>query len=227
MKIPINEIFVSLDGEVNRWGQGKPTVFIRTQGCNLSCSYCDTPETQSLIGGKDMSITEIVDIVLASHIRKVTITGGEPLIWFEEVRELINVFVAYHILVSVETNGTIPLPAGLSHNKNVCFVVDFKSGADFDKFLNKHKDTGSLIVKFMVEDEDDFKDVCRFHSEMRKVMPEWEFAMSPVHGVIDESDIVSWIISHSASFPFISEVVVNTQIHKLIFPTGEKNHVLV
>jgi 7-carboxy-7-deazaguanine synthase len=36
----VNEIFRSIDGEVNPSGQGTLTTFIRLQGCNLNCSYC-------------------------------------------------------------------------------------------------------------------------------------------------------------------------------------------
>ena len=39
----VNEIFYSLQGE-GRW-TGRPAVFIRMSGCNLSCPFCDTDFT--------------------------------------------------------------------------------------------------------------------------------------------------------------------------------------
>ena len=38
--LKINEVFYSIQGE-SSW-VGHPTVFVRTTGCNLRCTYCDT-----------------------------------------------------------------------------------------------------------------------------------------------------------------------------------------
>ena len=40
-KFNISEIFFSIQGEGTR--AGMPCVFIRLQGCNLRCDWCDTP----------------------------------------------------------------------------------------------------------------------------------------------------------------------------------------
>ena len=72
----VNEIFTSIDGEVNRWGQGILTTFVRLQGCNLRCDYCDTPdalEFADLI--HDVSIAEVITEIANKECKKVTITG--------------------------------------------------------------------------------------------------------------------------------------------------------
>lgn len=38
--LKVNEIFLSIDGEVNHMGQGCFSTFIRLSGCNCKCSYC-------------------------------------------------------------------------------------------------------------------------------------------------------------------------------------------
>jgi PAS domain S-box-containing protein len=57
---------------------GRPNVFIRTTGCNLRCSYCDT--TYSYEYGIEKSIEEILKEVSTFHCKHICVTGGEPLI---------------------------------------------------------------------------------------------------------------------------------------------------
>ena len=52
----INEIFYSIQGE-GKWS-GLPNIFIRTTGCNLRCSFCDTKYAYD--DGKEMKIDEII-----------------------------------------------------------------------------------------------------------------------------------------------------------------------
>jgi 7-carboxy-7-deazaguanine synthase len=59
MQLDVNDIFASIDGEVNGWGQGRPTTFIRLSGCNLRCSYCDTKQTWQ--PGMSMSTKEVAE----------------------------------------------------------------------------------------------------------------------------------------------------------------------
>jgi 7-carboxy-7-deazaguanine synthase len=74
----IAEIFHSIQGE----GMlvGTPSVFVRTSGCNLRCTWCDTPYTSWQPEGEERgieSIAEAVDRYGASHV---VVTGGEPMI---------------------------------------------------------------------------------------------------------------------------------------------------
>ena len=70
----IAEIFQSIDGEVNRFGQGRLTTFIRTSECNLNCPYCDTPQGRGQ--GRAITVGQIVERVKALGCKKITITGG-------------------------------------------------------------------------------------------------------------------------------------------------------
>src|SRR5215472_10112673 len=77
-ELKIAELFYSLQGEGSLLGV--PSVFIRTSGCNLRCSWCDTPYTSWNPEGREMTIDEIVAETRRHHARHVVITGGEPLI---------------------------------------------------------------------------------------------------------------------------------------------------
>ena len=70
------ECFSSLQGESTQ--AGRRCFFIRLEGCNLNCSYCDTEYARS--GGVEKSVSELVELAVASKVPLVEITGGEPLL---------------------------------------------------------------------------------------------------------------------------------------------------
>ena len=71
----IAELFYSLQGEGSLIGV--PSFFIRTSGCNLRCSWCDTPYTSWQPEGTELAIQQIIDEVKAHPAQHVVITGGE------------------------------------------------------------------------------------------------------------------------------------------------------
>ena len=97
----ISEIFHSIQGEGTL--VGVPSVFVRTSGCNLRCTWCDTPYTSWQPEGEERSVSSIVDEVAAYGAKHVVITGGEPMIapQIEELTERL----AQHI--TIETAGTV------------------------------------------------------------------------------------------------------------------------
>jgi 7-carboxy-7-deazaguanine synthase len=99
--LKISEIFHSIQGE----GMlvGVPSVFVRTSGCNLRCTWCDTPYTSWQPEGEERSVSWIVDQVNAYGASHVVITGGEPMI-APEIEELTHRLTQH---ITVETAGTV------------------------------------------------------------------------------------------------------------------------
>jgi 7-carboxy-7-deazaguanine synthase len=72
----IFEIFQSLQGETSR--AGLPMHFIRFAGCDLRCSYCDTPAARDPAAGRPMSVAEVLAAVSeAGDRRPPGLAGGE------------------------------------------------------------------------------------------------------------------------------------------------------
>lgn len=112
----INEVFVSIQGEGNFLGL--PCIFVRTQGCNLKCAFCDTKETwgNNAEQVKEISAAEVVDVIMelsnATKITLVVFTGGEPCLQ-KDLQEVVDQLIIRGLTLSMETNGTMETPQGM------------------------------------------------------------------------------------------------------------------
>lgn len=104
----INEIFYSLQGEGAY--TGRPAVFIRFSGCNLRCPFCDTDH----LPYREMTDEEIADEAAGYGAPLVVLTGGEPSLWIDD-DFILTIKRATGAEISIETNGTHPLPMGIDH----------------------------------------------------------------------------------------------------------------
>jgi 7-carboxy-7-deazaguanine synthase len=104
-KKKVNEIFYSLQGE--GFHTGTPAVFVRFSGCDLHCPFCDTQHETGVM----MRDEEIVSAACRWPATMVVLTGGEPSLWVDE--PLLTLLHGAGKYVTIETNGTRPLPAGI------------------------------------------------------------------------------------------------------------------
>ena len=104
----IIEKFVSIDGEGP--SAGELATFIRFQGCNLRCAWCDTTYSfdKSEIT-EVLSAEEIYSYIKETGVSNVTLTGGEPLFQenIDEILSLLNDDKS--LTVHIETNGAIDI----------------------------------------------------------------------------------------------------------------------
>lgn len=125
----VKEMFYTLQGEGAQ--AGRAAVFCRFAGCNLwtgreedrataVCKFCDTDfvGTDGVGGGKFKTAAVLAkaiadtfqgDALLGKPY--VVFTGGEPTLQLDEA--LINAVHAQGFEIAVETNGTLPVPAGV------------------------------------------------------------------------------------------------------------------
>jgi len=100
----IAEIFYSFQGEGSL--VGVPSVFVRTSGCNLRCSWCDTPYTSWNPEGDDWTLERILGAVDIYPARHVVVTGGEPMI-AREIVDLTHGLRQHGRHITIETAGTV------------------------------------------------------------------------------------------------------------------------
>ena len=219
----VNSIFNSIDGEVNYYGQGMLTTFIRLQGCNLNCSYCDTSQAQDKTKAPfKMTPTEIVKEVHRLQGNKVTITGGEPLEQRKELIRLVEIFNrtrGYDFRVTIETNGSKSLK-GISDMTS--WVVDYKLPGSGMEEAMKHEAFSYLgqqdVVKFVIQNKEDFNKAIQTIEEIFGDFGNTDefpvFAFSPVYKKITPAQLLSWL--NETSIPKLYKTALNIQLHKII-----------
>lgn len=106
-KYRVNEIFYSIQGE-GRWA-GRAAIFIRFSGCNLTCSFCDTDFKDF----EEMDESDILDRVqsIGGECKFIVLTGGEPTLQVDDT--LVDMLHHQGYYLSMETNGTHPVPQGI------------------------------------------------------------------------------------------------------------------
>src|SRR5215470_16607853 len=127
MSYAVKEMFYTLQGEGAR--AGRPAVFLRFAGCNLwsgreedradaVCTFCDT-DFVGLDGPGGGRFTDAEALAAAVEAqwrggageRLVVLTGGEPLLQLDA--PLIAALHGRGFALALETNGTLPVPAGV------------------------------------------------------------------------------------------------------------------
>ena len=103
-KIKVIEIFSSIEGEGSLIGY--PVSFIRLEGCNLRCVWCDTKYSYDTTNYLELTLDEILSIVKKYKNKKVCITGGEPL-FNDKFDILFESLLKEGYFVIIETNGTL------------------------------------------------------------------------------------------------------------------------
>lgn len=210
----VAEIFVSINGEGTRAGQ--LAVFVRFQGCNLCCSYCDTqwanqPDTPC----RTMTAAEIVEKIHKTGVRNVTLTGGEPLKQ-EHIFELLELLAQDKQLhVEIETNGSVPLAPFLEMENRPSMTMDYKlpsSGMEAFMCLDnlpllQKQDT----VKFVSGSRTDLE-------RAKEIIDKYNLTqhcavyLSPVFGKLEPDTMVDYLKQHR-----MNGVTLQLQLHKIIW----------
>ena len=195
------EIFKSIQGEGKN--QGKPAVFIRLAGCNLNCSWCDTPHSHD--EGNEFDNDQILMKVGEQSCKEVCITGGEPLLQVSDLRILLTRLSRLGYSIEIETNGTIDF-GSVQDNATICMDIKCPSSGEKSDLALLKKITSGDSVKFVVGNRED----CRYAEEIIQNHPiRGEIFFSPVAGS-DYHEIACYILDNNLPVRF------QVQLHKII-----------
>lgn len=173
MDVQLQENFISFQGE-GRYS-GIKSLFLRLQGCNLRCSWCDTPKALSFDKSKTVQIGEIFDYMRETEdlFNNVVITGGEPLLQPNAVYKIAN-FADREIRksVEVETNGTVMPPAEFIHvhyNVSPKLKHSGQNGFKSPKVLQHFTSNTNADFKFVIDTKAEYplEEVHQFVKDFR------------------------------------------------------------
>ena len=207
----ITEIYQSIQGESSY--AGLPCVFIRTTGCDLRCSWCDSEFT--FTGGSTMTLDQIIAEVEKYNCELVELTGGEPLLQ-PEIYELGTRLADSGHTVLIETGGHRDISR---LDPRVIRIMDLKCPASGECERNLWSNLEHLRpvdeVKFVIADRPDYEwtlKTIREHGLEDRV----KLLISTAFGMIDASQVVAWMLENKLRARF------QLQLHKYIWASEER-----
>ena len=212
------EKFVSINGEGTR--AGELAVFIRFQGCNLRCSYCDTMwANEPDCDYEEMTVQDIYQYIKSTGVKNVTLTGGEPLLQ-KEMNTLLRVLISdKDIRTEIETNGAVDLTPFIGDIRPV-FTMDYKLPGSGQEHAIKEANFAVLgkedTVKFVSGSREDLERAKEI-IEKYDLLGRTNVYFSPVFGAIEPVEIVSFLIENC-----MNSARLQIQMHKVIWDPKER-----
>jgi 7-carboxy-7-deazaguanine synthase len=203
----VHEIYRSIQGESTF--AGLPCAFVRLTGCNLRCTWCDTP--QAFYGGNRLRRDEVLKRALDLGTPLVELTGGEPLLQpgaLVLLRELCDAGRT----VLVETSGE----ADVSRvDPRVHKIMDLKAPGSGESHRNRWSNLAALTprdeIKFVLADRADYEWMRATVRERGLGDRGVALLASTVWGKLSPRDLVDWVLEDALP------VRVQVQLHKIIW----------
>jgi 7-carboxy-7-deazaguanine synthase len=205
--LEVCETFSSIQGESTY--AGLPCFFVRLSRCNLSCSWCDTPQAQK--AGRVRELKDLVDECVAAGTDIAEITGGEPLLQPESLVLAEMLRDATKRPVLIETNGSFDISR---IPKDTVTIMDMKTPSSGESASMDLQNLARLRsqdeVKFVIASRDDYewaRDLVKKHDLVRICNA---VLFSPETGSIDLAELPEWLLGDKLG------VRLQLQLHKLI-----------
>lgn len=212
LNLKVNEIFHSIQGE-STWA-GIRCVFVRTTGCDLRCTYCDTE--YAFYEGNKKTVADIFTEVMSFDCPLVEITGGEPLLQ-KNILPLMQALCDAGRTVLIETSG--------AHNiskidPRVHRIMDLKTPSSGESARNLIPNIGHLTgkdeVKFVIGSPEDLDWSVQMVEKHQLADRCGTVLFSPVFGKIEPLTIVERIIADKLPVRF------QLQLHKFVWPPDQR-----
>ena len=130
-----------------------------TQGCNLRCGCCHNPDTWDMKNAKEIDVDEIIKKVIRykeyfNNEGGITVSGGEPLLQPNFVRELFIKAHKENINTCLDTSGSIlndDVKELLEHTDYVLLDLKYTSNELYNKYVGCSLNNVLDFLKYLNE----------------------------------------------------------------------------
>lgn len=208
----VAEMFTSLQGESSF--VGLPCTFVRLAGCDLGCTWCDTPQARS--GGEPLRRSTVRERVLAAPTELCAVTGGEPMLQAATL-PLLQELCDARRTVLLETNGAHDLSAV---DPRVHRIVDLKAPSSGCSEHN-HLDNLSLLtardeLKFVLASRQDYDWMRALIRREGIEALACAVLVSCVWGELEPRQLAAWLLEDRL------QLRLQVQLHKIIWGPDAK-----
>ena len=228
-KLKVVEIFNSISGE--GISAGEIVTFVRVEGCNLRCSYCDTKYSYQGDNYELLTPQEILEKVNSFGTNKLMCTGGEPLVE-ETAKRYLPLYLAVNgYQVRIESNGSWPVYNQQEINKFVgdkefelYYTLDVKCPsskmAQYNHFANFAELKSGDELKFVVANQKDLDYALQVIDRNKDILGQEDIMLnfSPAFSEIETEEIIQFLQEHQDYFKNNNlETRLSMQLHKVIW----------
>lgn len=146
-----------------------------TQACPFNCSFCiERQNPQGAVNNFNEQIKSLKKILIEHPNARLSITGGEPMLYPEHVRKIISIAKSTATFISLNTTGKLPIPKDIQeqchlnisdnsevhsdlslfeNNKNVTIQTIFSSEdmtlKNIKKYMNNHSNHKNFSFRYL------------------------------------------------------------------------------
>ena len=184
MRGRIFEVFDSVQGEGLYLGEKQ--IFVRLFGCNLSCSFCDTP-LNSFMEYEPQELFEEIILYNSGDFHSISFTGGEPLLQKDFLKEVMKLTRANGYCNYLETNGMLfsELADIIGYIDIIAMDLKFPSSTAMGNLWNFHRRflkvarQKEVFVKAIICSQTDERDLKDALDLIKEVDPSITFILQP------------------------------------------------
>jgi len=226
MKARISEIFRSIQGEGKYFGV--PQVFVRFFGCPLTCAWCDTPYARDPKEGKfrEMTSVEIFKEItcLWNPCHSVSLTGGEPLMQKDFLKEFLPALKECGRPVYLDTNGVdhTALREVINNIDTIAMDIKLPSSARCRPYWDEHRAFlrvaagKDVFVKTVITADTLSDDVARAARVIAEVDAFLTLVLQPASGERGEEALKTCAAFQNICLKTLSDVRIVPQMHKVM-----------
>lgn len=220
MKAKIAEIFKSIQGEGIYLG--KKQIFVRFFGCNLNCQFCDT----KLDSFKEYQLEDLLQelrLFNEEEIHSVSLTGGEPLLQKDFLKELLKTIRKQGFKNYLETNGTLPeeLTQVIDYIDIIAMDIKLPSSTGLKDLWSLHKEflkialKKEVFIKTVICKSTTQEDLLKAVGLLESMSKDISFVLQPNFFEMDEELMHKLTYFKQLCLKRLKNVMIIPQMHKL------------
>lgn len=226
MKAKILEIFRSIQGEGKY--AGVKQVFVRFFECNMHCVWCDTPASigDTTRNYKEVELADLVRQIesLKDGCHSVSLTGGEPLLQADFIKELIPYLKKMDLPVYLETNGICPRELSQVIDQTDIIAMDIKlpSSTKEKPYWKEHEEflkialKKDVFIKTVISADTDQQDIVKAVEVVKRVAPNVLFIIQPNTYELRNGLMDKCLDFQDYCLKYLSDVRILPQTHKFM-----------